>query len=216
MKTNRSLVSSAPRCLSLVRFLLLLAFLLGTIEAFAPPLSTTQSSPLKSKGFAFSNANVVSSQTFASNNSLNIKSSIGASPLRSTTTTCLHLSLPSTIQSLFTSAVPIPLGPSLLLNASLFLLLQSKLKKMLTPEGFVHSFALGSMLWYTLGWKGWTTCVLYLFLGQAVTKVKFQEKEDMGIAEGRGGRRGPENVWCVYRILYTYFILFFSLVCVCV
>jgi len=28
-----------------------------------------------------------------------------------------------------------------------------------------------------------------------VTKVKFQEKEKMGIAEGRGGRRGPENVW---------------------
>lgn len=28
-----------------------------------------------------------------------------------------------------------------------------------------------------------------------MTKVKFQEKEKMGIAEGRGGRRGPENVW---------------------
>ena len=105
------------------------------------------------------------------------------------------MSIPGTVQSLFTSAVPIPLGPSILLNASLFALLKSKLNKMLTPEGFVHSFALGSMLWHTLGWKGWTTCVLYLFLGQAVTKVRFQEKEKMGIAEGRGGRRGPENVW---------------------
>jgi uncharacterized protein (TIGR00297 family) len=36
---------------------------------------------------------------------------------------------------------------------------------------------------------------LYLFLGQAVTKVRFEEKEKRGIAEGRGGRRGPENVW---------------------
>jgi len=51
------------------------------------------------------------------------------------------------------------------------------------------------MLWTTLGWRGWTVCVLYLFLGQAVTKVGFEEKTKLGIAEGRGGRRGPENVW---------------------
>ena len=37
--------------------------------------------------------------------------------------------------------------------------------------------------------------MLYLFLGQLVTKVGFAEKEALGIAEGRGGRRGPENVW---------------------
>jgi len=36
---------------------------------------------------------------------------------------------------------------------------------------------------------------VYLFLGQAVTKVGFEEKTKLGIAEGRGGRRGPENVW---------------------
>ncbi|KAL3905814.1 MAG: hypothetical protein SGARI_004281, partial [Bacillariaceae sp.] len=51
------------------------------------------------------------------------------------------------------------------------------------------------MLWNSLGWRGWTLCVLYLFLGSAVTKVRFAEKEKLGIAEGRGGRRGPENVW---------------------
>ena len=55
--------------------------------------------------------------------------------------------------------------------------------------------ALGTGLWATLGWRGWTLCVAYLFFGSAVTKVKFAEKEKAGIAEGRGGRRGPENVW---------------------
>jgi uncharacterized protein (TIGR00297 family) len=55
--------------------------------------------------------------------------------------------------------------------------------------------ALGTGLWTTLGWRGWTLCVAYLVLGSAVTKVKFAEKEKAGIAEGRGGRRGPENVW---------------------
>jgi len=66
---------------------------------------------------------------------------------------------------------------------------------MLTAEGFAHSLALGTMLWTALGWKGWTVCVMYLFLGQFVTKFGFDKKEALGIAEGRGGRRGPENVW---------------------
>eukprot|EP00977_Amphora_coffeiformis_P009456 scaffold2182_cov198-Amphora_coffeaeformis.AAC.16 len=66
---------------------------------------------------------------------------------------------------------------------------------MLTPNGFINAFGLGTMLWATLGWRGWIYCVLYLFFGQAVTKVRFQEKESKGLAEGRGGRRGPENVW---------------------
>lgn len=101
-------------------------------------------------------------------------------------------SLASTMLST-TTTVPLPL--SFLLNSALFVLLKSKLSKLLTPEGYYHSLALGTMLWHTLGWQGWTTCVLYLGLGSLVTKVKFQEKEKKGIAEGRGGRRGPENVW---------------------
>jgi uncharacterized protein (TIGR00297 family) len=66
---------------------------------------------------------------------------------------------------------------------------------MLTPTGFAHSLALGTMLWTSLGYRGWTVCVLYLFLGQLVTKIGFDTKQTLGIAEGRGGRRGPENVW---------------------
>ena len=98
-------------------------------------------------------------------------------------------------ETIFTTTATVPLLASFGINASLFILLKSKLEKLLTPEGFYHSLALGTMLWNTVGWQGWTTCVLYLVLGSLVTKVKFEEKEAMGIAEGRGGRRGPENVW---------------------
>ena len=101
--------------------------------------------------------------------------------------------LSSISQSLLSSNVP--LIEATALNVFLFTALQSKLLKLLTPTGMLHACALGSGLWFTLGWKGWTLCVAYLFLGSAVTKVKFQEKEKLGIAEGRGGRRGPENVW---------------------
>jgi len=97
--------------------------------------------------------------------------------------------------SVFADTGTVPLVQAFGINAILFSLLASKLATMLTPAGFAHSFALGTMLWATLGWKGWLYCVSYLFLGQLVTKVRFAEKEKAGIAEKRGGRRGPENVW---------------------
>ena len=103
--------------------------------------------------------------------------------------------LPALTKSLFSYGGHVPLLQAFALNAFLFAGLRKKLLKMLTPEGLFHSLALGTGLWATLGWRGWTTCVLYLLLGSTVTKVKFKEKEKLGIAEGRGGRRGPENVW---------------------
>jgi hypothetical protein len=99
------------------------------------------------------------------------------------------------VTSLFRYEGQVPFVQAFGANAVLFGALSSKLNKMLTPTGFAHSLALGTMLWNTLGWRGWSLCVVYLFLGQTVTKVKFAEKEKKGIAEKRGGRRGPENVW---------------------
>jgi len=99
------------------------------------------------------------------------------------------------LSSLFKSNGSVPLLQAMGLNGILFSALYFKLKSMLTPSGIAHAFVLGTFLWNALGWKGWTTCVLYLFLGQAVTKVRFEQKEKAGISEGRGGRRGPENVW---------------------
>jgi len=97
--------------------------------------------------------------------------------------------------SVFSSSGNVPLIQAFGVNAALFTTLSQKLFTMLTPTGFAHSLALGTMLWSTLGWKGWVFCVSYLFLGQIVTKVRFEEKQKAGLAEGRGGRRGPENVW---------------------
>ena len=111
----------------------------------------------------------------------------------------LSLTLPagvgSIVESLFAYGGHVPIWQAASLNLALFLALRSKLLKILTEEGFWNAFALGTGLWTTLGWRGWTLCVLYLFAGSAVTKVKFEEKEKRGIAEGRGGRRGPENTW---------------------
>ncbi len=66
---------------------------------------------------------------------------------------------------------------------------------LLTKEGWVHAGVLGTLLWGCLGWNGWFAVVIYLALGSFVTKLGFAKKQLAGIAEGRGGRRGPENIW---------------------
>ena len=66
---------------------------------------------------------------------------------------------------------------------------------LLTRAGWVHAGALGTILLGALGWQGWFAVVLYLVLGSAVTKLGFRDKQRRGLAEARGGSRGPENVW---------------------
>jgi len=66
---------------------------------------------------------------------------------------------------------------------------------LLTRAGWVHAGVLGTLLWGSLGWRGWLAVVVYLALGSAVTKLGFRRKRELGLAEGREGRRGPENVW---------------------
>ena len=75
------------------------------------------------------------------------------------------------------------------------LLLLARRAPLLTPAGWRHAALLGTLLWGSLGWRGWLAVVLYLLLGSLVTRLGMREKRARGLAEGRGGRRGPENVW---------------------
>ena len=95
--------------------------------------------------------------------------------------------------------VPLPLqtpghwAVALLLNALLIALAQRL--PLLTRAGWVHAGILGTLLWGSLGARGWLAVVAYLALGSLVTRLGFATKQAGGLAEGRGGRRGPENVW---------------------
>ena len=65
----------------------------------------------------------------------------------------------------------------------------------MTKSGWLSAGILGTILWGCLSWQGWTAVVIYLVLGSLVTKIGYKYKKRKGIAENRGGRRGPENVW---------------------
>ena len=84
-------------------------------------------------------------------------------------------------------------GMALGINAVLIALAQRA--PLLTPAGWVHAGILGTVLWGSLGWRGWLAVVAYLVLGSLVTRLGFRRKQAAGLAEARGGRRGPENVW---------------------
>lgn len=68
-------------------------------------------------------------------------------------------------------------------------------KKLLTPMGYLHAWVLGVIIWGCLGWQAYAVTLVYFAAGSAVTKVGFAEKTAAGIAEERGGVRGPGNVW---------------------
>jgi uncharacterized protein (TIGR00297 family) len=68
-------------------------------------------------------------------------------------------------------------------------------KKLLTLAGLIHAWILGVLIWGCLGWQGYVIVAVYFILGSGVTRIGIAEKEAAGIAEKRGGARGPENVW---------------------
>ncbi|KKJ01396.1 TIGR00297 family protein [Prochlorothrix hollandica] len=84
---------------------------------------------------------------------------------------------------------------ALILNTGLIAFALVAPKKLLTPAGYGHAWALGVLVWGTLGWQGYGVVMFYFLVGSGVTRIGMAEKEAAGIAEGRSGMRGPENVW---------------------
>ena len=66
---------------------------------------------------------------------------------------------------------------------------------LMTKGGWISAGILGTILWGCFSWQGWMAVVIYLLFGSLVTKIGYKFKKEQGIAEKRGGRRGPENVW---------------------
>lgn len=84
---------------------------------------------------------------------------------------------------------------AIVLNSILMLVSIVIPKKLLTPAGTINAWGLGVVVWGTLGWRGYGVVMFYFLVGSAVTRIGMAQKEAEGIAEKRGGARGPENVW---------------------
>jgi len=93
------------------------------------------------------------------------------------------------------TALAYPWWQAIILNSLLLLLAWLLPKKLLTPAGYLHAWLLGVVIWGCMGWRGYSVVMVYFLLGSAVTRLGMARKQAAGIAEGRSGRRGPENVW---------------------
>jgi uncharacterized protein (TIGR00297 family) len=84
---------------------------------------------------------------------------------------------------------------ALVVNGALFVGALRRGQTVLTARGLRHAFALGLLLWTADGLRAYALCFGFLVVGSAATRIGRAEKEARGIAEKRGGARGPENVW---------------------
>jgi uncharacterized protein (TIGR00297 family) len=67
-------------------------------------------------------------------------------------------------------------------------------KRVLTPAGIAGALLLGLVTWGFGGLFLWLVLVAFLGLGTAVTRIGWERKAALGIAEGNAGRRGLGNV----------------------
>ncbi|WAS04290.1 TIGR00297 family protein [Gloeomargaritales cyanobacterium VI4D9] len=105
------------------------------------------------------------------------------------------MTLSPELPAIFLAFATHPWGMGVLVNTVLITPLFLLPPTLLTRWGAVHAWILGVILWGTLGWRGYLVVLVYFGVGSLVTKVGYQAKATKGIAEKRGGARGPENVW---------------------
>jgi uncharacterized protein (TIGR00297 family) len=71
--------------------------------------------------------------------------------------------------------------------------LSAYLGKVVSRSGAIGGFVVGALIYFFTDWRGWTVLVFFFVLGTLVTRVKYQEKARMGIAQEEGGRRGAKH-----------------------
>jgi uncharacterized protein (TIGR00297 family) len=62
-----------------------------------------------------------------------------------------------------------------------------------TVAGAIAGFTIGFAIFLGTGWQGWTLLIVSFVCVAVATRVGFKRKALVGIAEERGGRRGPGN-----------------------
>ncbi len=83
------------------------------------------------------------------------------------------------------------LGPAIAVNV-VFAFLGWRARTV-TVSGALTGFAIGVAMWLGAGPQGWTMLFAAFATAAATTRFGHQRKAMLGIAEGRGGRRGPGN-----------------------
>jgi uncharacterized protein (TIGR00297 family) len=88
-------------------------------------------------------------------------------------------------------ALPVTLATALLLNVAVAA--AGLLARTVTMGGAITGVAIGTVIYAGSGLRGWTLLLVAFVVASAVSRIGIKRKESLGIAEERGGRRGPGN-----------------------
>ena len=88
-------------------------------------------------------------------------------------------------------------GPVWLVGAgvNLVLAILAYAARGVTVSGAVWGWVLGTSLYGLAGWRGFLMLFVFFVLGTATTKLGYAKKAALGIAQEKGGRRGPRNAF---------------------
>lgn len=65
--------------------------------------------------------------------------------------------------------------------------------KVISKSGAIGGFIVGVLIYFFTGWNGYVVLVVFFILGTLVTKVKYKEKAEKGIAQEDEGKRGAKH-----------------------
>ncbi len=65
--------------------------------------------------------------------------------------------------------------------------------KIISRSGAIGGFVVGLLIYFFTDWRGYLVLVLFFVLGTLVTKVKYKDKAEKGIAQEDEGRRGAKH-----------------------
>lgn len=87
--------------------------------------------------------------------------------------------------------------PALLAGAAVNLLLAvpAYLARSVSVSGAVAGLFIGTVVWASLGWRGWAILVTFFVLGTGATKLGYQRKAAENLAQEGGGRRGAGHAF---------------------
>ncbi len=65
--------------------------------------------------------------------------------------------------------------------------------KLISRTGAIGGFVVGVIIYFCTDWRGYVVLVAFFIMGTLVTKVKYRDKVELGIAQEDEGRRGAKH-----------------------
>ncbi|MDA8015856.1 MAG: DUF92 domain-containing protein [Thermoanaerobaculia bacterium] len=87
--------------------------------------------------------------------------------------------------------------PAILVGVGINLVLAvpAYLARSVSVSGAIAGLFIGTVVWASLGWRGWAVLVAFFVIGTGATKLGYRRKAEQNLAQEGGGRRGAGHAF---------------------